>query len=213
MAHPILRRTFFPFLRTFFKHIEGLENLPKNGPYIIAANHIGFIDYFFIASVTIPYTRRKIHFMAKREKWRDSLGDYIIKKWWGAIVIDPENKAKSLEEAQNYLKKGEICAIYPEGEASKNPNELFKGKVGVAKLAMISKVPVVPIGLKGLLMRTRSSADFLKNLFSFYKKISIKIGQPLTFPSNIQMNEKSLEDITRKIMQNIASLSDKNYPY
>lgn len=213
MVYPILRSTFFPFLRAFFKQIEGLENLPKNGPYIIAANHIGFIDYFFIASVIIPFTKRKIHFMAKGEKWRDWLGDRIVKKCWGAIVIDPENKAKCLEEALDYLRQGEICAIYPEGEASKNPNELFKGRSGAARLSLISKAPVVPVGLEGPLVSTCSFIDFFRNIFHFYKKISMKIGQPLTFYSDGPINEKLLEEATRAIMKEIASLSGKNYPY
>lgn len=210
MAHTILRSTFFPFLRAFFKQIEGLENLPKSGPYIIAANHIGFIDYFFMASVIIPFTKRKIHFMAKREKWRDWLGDRIVKKCWGAIVIDPENKAKCLEEALDYLRQGEICAIYPEGEASKG-KELFEGKTGVAKLAIRSRTPVVPVGFLGPL-GSRSFVTTFKNIIYSYKKVSIKIGKPMIF-QNQEINEQSLEEVTREIMKNIASLCNKVYPY
>jgi len=213
MAHPILRRTFFPFLRAFFRRVEGLENLPKSGPYIITANHIGFIDYFFIASVIIPYTKRKIHFLARKEKWREWLGDGIVKKCWGAIIIDPENKSKCLEEALDYLINGEIVAIYPEGEASKSHDELFKGKTGVAKLALKSKAPVISIGVLGPIVNTYSFMSVVKSLKYFYKKISLKIGQPMIFSNEGEMNEKLLEDVTRKIMKNIASLAGKHYPY
>lgn len=210
MAYPILRRTIFVFLRTFFGEIGGLENLPKTGPYIIASNHVGLIDYFFIASVVIIYTKRKIHFIAKKEKWRDLLGNYIVKKWWGCIVIDPNNKEQSLVEAIEILKKGEIVGIFPEGEASKG-NELLKGRTGVAKLAIRSGMPVVSVGFLGPL-GSKSFITTFKNIIHSYKKVSIKIGKPMIFHRQ-EINEHSLDEVTRGIMKNIASLCGKTYPY
>lgn len=210
MAYPILRRTIFAFLRTFFGEIDGLENLPKIGPYIIASNHVGLIDYFFIASAIIPHTKRKIHFLSKREKWRDYLGDFIVKKWWGCIVIDPNNKEQSIIEAIDNLKKGEIVGIFPEGEANKG-KELFQGKIGVAKLAIRSGALVVPVGFLGPL-GSKSFITTIKNIIHSYKKVSIKIGKPMTFQRQ-EINEQSLDEVTREIMKNIASLCGKTYLY
>lgn len=210
MAYPILRRTIFAFLRTFFGEIDSLENLPKTGPYIIASNHVGLIDYFFIASAIIPYTKRKIHFLSKREKWRDCLGDLIVKKWWGCIVINPDNKEQSLEEAIDYLQKGEIIGIFPEGEASKG-NELLRGKTGVAKLVIRSGTPVVSVGFLGPL-GSKSFITTIKNIIHSYKKVNIKIGRPMTFHRE-EISGQSLDEVTRGIMKNIASLCGKAYIY
>lgn len=215
MAYPISRHTFFPLLRTFFGEINGLENLPKNGPYIIAANHVGNIDYFFIAAAIILFTKRKIHFIARREAWRDFLGDFIVKKWWGCIVIDPQNTEKCLEETENYLKRGRICAIFPEGGPSKHSKELFKGKTGLAKLALKTGIPVIPVGFWGPIGGPRRLIDFFKNLHDFYGKVYIQIGQPMTFLQikNLEINKELLEQITREIMLEVAKLSGQIYPY
>lgn len=214
MDYPIIRRTFFLILRNFFGKIEGLENLPKNCPYIIAANHVGNIDYFFIASAIIPYTKKKIHFIAKREKWRDILGDFIVKKWLGCIVTDPDHKEKVIDEALDYLRRGKICAIFPEGKASGNNIELLQGKTGVAKLALKSKLPVVPVGFFGPTSK-ESFVKSIKHLISSSGKVYIRIGQPITFnfSNNEEISQRLEGDITREIMKKIASLCDKVYPY
>lgn len=210
MPYPILRWTVFPLFRFFFGTVEGLANLPPRGPYIIAANHVGSADYFFIVAMIIRSVRGRIHFFARSEKWRD----YIGRRFWDCIIIDPANKDASLREAEQCLERREVCAIFPEGQPSKNSPQLFQGKTGAARLALATGVPVVPIGFLGP-WAGESFLATVRNYFHYTKKVEIRVGQPLVFPKvqSEQVTPIMLEEKTRVIMSSIARLCRKKYPY
>jgi 1-acyl-sn-glycerol-3-phosphate acyltransferase len=213
MAYPFLRRTLLPWLRTFFKDISGLENIPRTGPYIIAANHVGLIDYFFIVTVFCRYTPEKIHFISKR-LW---LRDLLLQRAWGQIPIDPWNKEACLQQAWDCLKHGEVVCIFPEGSASGNNSELLPAKTGVAKLALWSHLPVLPVGFIGpaRVGKYFLSIKNLRSLWSFRKNVTLSIGKPLTFTEYDQqhLSGENIKSILRCIMESIADLSGKKYIY
>ncbi len=213
MAYAIFRKTFLPLLRTFYQEVEGEKNIPPQGPYIIAVNHVGFIDYFFIVTVFCRYTSGLIHFIAKELKFRD----VFLRRWWGQIPVDPNDKEKCLKEAEQCLQRGEVVVFFPEGQASGNGPELYKGKTGVARLALRTKIPVLPVSFYGpqRLGKYFLSVRNLINLFSFFKKVKMTIGQPLRFVDYYSRAEdrdaqKQVLDI---IMNKIALLSGKKYNF
>jgi len=213
MAYAILRRTVSPLLKTFYQEVGGEKNIPNQGPYIIAANHVGFIDYFFIVAIFCRHTSTYVHFIAKALKLRD----IFLRRWWGQIPIDPHDKEKCLKEAELCLQGGEVVAFFPEGQASGNGLELYEGRIGVAKLALRTKVPVLPVSFYGpeRLGKYFFTIKNFTNLFRFFKKVRMSIGQPLTFAEYYDRAEdgSAQKKVLGVIMSEIAQLAGKKYNY
>lgn len=211
MPYQVLQRTLFPVLRKFYKNCEGLENIPPAGPYLVVANHVGFIDYFFIASVINQHYSGFIHFISKSLFARD----LIMRKLWGQIPIDPNNKERCLYEAWECLKKKEVVVIFPEGSASGNVTEFLPAKTGAAKLSLWSKVPVIPVFFQGPVREGKYflSVRNIRSLFHFYKKSELIIGSPILLDEYYDrpLEKEILIEITRKIMKAIAALGGKKY--
>ena len=131
--------------------VRGLDNIPLTGPVIFASNHLSFVD-----SVVIPVlVPRKVVFLAKSDYF-DSPGvkGALSKAWFeglGMLPVDREDtKAAmdSLDTALEVLGRGEAFGIYPEGTRSRD-GRIYRGRTGVAHLALTAGCPVVPVGLRG----------------------------------------------------------------
>ncbi len=210
MVYPIFGRTILPLFRSFVAEIRGLDKLPKHGGFILAANHIGFIDYFFVASVIVSHLDQKVYFISRPEKWWNYLGKGIS-SWLGRIEVNPDNKAGCLDEAINILKNQGVVFIYPEGVASKG-KELNEGKTGVARLALGSGLPVVPLGIYAPIAYPGFWRS-IKSLKDNFKKVKLYFGQPQYFTKPSEITKPILEEVTKKVMKEIAKLSGKHYPY
>ena len=213
---PILSFLVFPFFKHFIKEVKGLENFPKDQGCILAINHIGYtFDGLFLIAAIAPYIKKKIHFIAVKNKHWQFFGDWLPTKWLGLIPFDPENKAKCLDQSKDYLKQGGIIGIFPEGIKNLDPHKLLKGKTGAARLALWCQAPVVTIGFKGALAGQESVTKSLKTLFSHKPEIEINIGQPMTFEEyyDKEINHDLLNEVTRKIMVKLGEMSGKKYTY
>ncbi|MBI2656242.1 1-acyl-sn-glycerol-3-phosphate acyltransferase [Candidatus Woesearchaeota archaeon] len=209
MVYATTKLTIIPTVKLWVRKVNGLENLPKEGAFIAAANHASYFDHLTIASYLISHLDRKVHFLAKKEHF-----DNVFKKAWhtyaGAIPIDRQSGGKeALKWAIKALRQGKIIAIHPEGTRSLT-GKLQKAKTGIARLAIISKVPVIPIGLIGtfeILPKGRYIPKF--------KRAVMNIGKPMHFPEhyNKKINKKALTEVTTKIMKEIAKLCHQNYNF
>jgi 1-acyl-sn-glycerol-3-phosphate acyltransferase len=207
----MLYRTFLFFMylwsSIFVKHIRGLDNIPKNG-CIVASNHTSFIDPPIIDSFIYAHLKIKIHFLAKKQLF-ESLPGKILHSSVESIPIDPTGKDKSwLKRAIQYLKKGHIIGIFPEGGRS-STRELQRGKTGVVRLALLTKVPIVPIGIEG-------SFDVWprdKKMFNLKKIVNVNIGKPIYLDKyyNRKITKKQLRKITEDLMKEIAKLMGQKY--
>ncbi|KJY44169.1 acyl-phosphate glycerol 3-phosphate acyltransferase, partial [Streptomyces sp. NRRL S-444] len=135
-----------PLLRLLFRpRIEGLENIPPEGAAIIAGNHLSFSDHFLMPAIL----KRRITFLAKAEYFtgpgvKGRLTAFFFRSA-GQIPVDRSGKdagQAALREGLGVLAKGELLGIYPEGTRS-HDGRLYKGKVGVAAMALGAGVPVV----------------------------------------------------------------------
>ena len=209
MAYPIGKRIIPPIVKLLWvNEINGLDNLPKQGPFIIAANHSSYMDHFMM-SLLVPYLNKKIHFLAKKEHFNN-----IFKSLWhnyaGAIPIDRESGGQeTLKWAIKALNEGKIVGIHPEGTRSLT-GKLQKAKTGIARLALLSKAPVLPIGLIGTFEILPKGKCIPK-----FKKAAIKIGKPMYFKQyyNKKINKRILREVTTKIMKEIARLSNQKYNF
>lgn len=139
MVYQITKIWLMPLLRLLIKKIEGVENIPASGNFIIASNHHRILDSFFIWYVIVSKLNRKVHFIARPTNKLDVI---IPKKWAGWILAF--DRKKGYAEALEKLKSGAIIGIYPEG-STKIKNKL---KTGAIRLAIESGRPILPVGLK-----------------------------------------------------------------
>ena len=132
-------------------HVEGLEHVPATGGVLLASNHLSFID-----SVVIPVVvPRKVVFLAKSDYFTGpGLRGAAQRAWFEGLGMlpvdrdDPRSAIGSLDTALEVLGRGEAFGLYPEGSRSRD-GRLYRGRTGVAHLALTAGVPVVPVGLVG----------------------------------------------------------------
>ncbi|MEI2766493.1 MAG: lysophospholipid acyltransferase family protein [Dermatophilaceae bacterium] len=131
--------------------ISGAENVPRTGGVILASNHLSFVDSFAIP-LSAP---RKVHFLAKSDYFTrpGALGalQRELVTTLGAIPVDRDSAhaaQESLDAALQVLLRGDVFGIYPEGTRSRD-GRLYRGRTGVAWLALTAAAPVVPVGLRG----------------------------------------------------------------
>lgn len=141
-----------PLLRVLFRpRIEGMENIPEEGAAIVAGNHLSFSDHFLMPAI-LP---RRITFLAKAEYFTGTgLKGRLTAAFFHSIGQIPVDRSggkageSAIREGMKVLGKGELLGIYPEGTRS-HDGRLYKGKVGVATMAIRAKVPVVPCAMIG----------------------------------------------------------------
>ena len=209
---PIGKYLVPPIIKLWIKNVSGLENIPREGAFILAPNHCSYMEHFMISSILVPYLNKKLHFIAKKEHFESitqSTWHSLWKRYITYIPIDREKGERAIKAAVSYLKRGAIIVIYPEGTRSLT-GKIQKGKTGVARLALWAGVPVVPVGIKG----TFEILPKGKNIPRL-KKAALNFGKPMYFDSyyNKPISKKILKEITTKIMEEMAALSGQKYNY
>ncbi|WP_309096768.1 lysophospholipid acyltransferase family protein [Streptomyces sp.] len=200
-----------PLLRLVFRpRIEGLEHVPAEGAAIIAGNHLSFSDHFLMPAIL----KRRITFLAKAEYFtgpgvKGRLTAFFFRSA-GQIPVDRSGKdagQAAIREGLGVLSKDELLGIYPEGTRS-HDGRLYKGKVGVAVMALKAGVPVVPCAMIGTF-----EAQPPGKVIPHIHPVVIRFGEPLDFSRYEGMeNEKAvLRAITDEIMYAILSLSEQEY--
>ncbi len=208
----LTRYGFLLFIRLFIQKIEGLENIPRQKPYILASNHVNSLDAFFLVAAIMPKRRQMIHFISKIAPWGKFWRDVVAQHWAEVIPFDEQNKEQCLRIAMDWLKAGDVVAIFPEGKPNKLAT-LEKAKTGAARLALWSRFPVVPVGFYNKPGWTRR--EIIKNALLRRAPITVKIGKPLTFDDVYDrgVSKLTLEDVSRRVMTAIGALCNKPYPY
>jgi len=200
-----------PLLRVVFRpRIEGLEHVPASGAAIVAGNHLSFSDHFLMPAVL----KRRITFLAKAEYFTGpGLKGRLIAAFFrsaGQIPVDRSGKdagQAAIREGLGVLREDELLGIYPEGTRS-HDGRLYKGKVGVAVMALKAGVPVVPCAMIGTFEAQPPGRKLPR-----VHPVVIRFGEPLDFSRYAGMeNEKAiLRAVTDEIMYAILSLSGQEY--
>lgn len=205
-------KTVLPLLRSLLAKvgsIDGAENIPDHGPFILASNHVSYLEPALLSFLAVERTQSSIYSIAKKPIWKlfRMLG---LADWMGLVPVDPEDKNKCIDLCVEKLNAGFPVLIFPEGHRN-YAEELQRGKTGVARLALRTGVPVIPIGYIG--PKGGSATGTLGHLFKRGKQIHIHVGKPLTFSKMEQLTPERLHSTTDEIMRSIAQLSQKAYPY
>ncbi|MFJ2765730.1 lysophospholipid acyltransferase family protein [Streptomyces prasinus] len=200
-----------PLLRLVFRpRIEGLEHVPSSGAAIVAGNHLSFSDHFLMPAIL----KRRITFLAKAEYFtgpgiKGRLTAFFFHSA-GQIPVDRSGKdagGAAIREGLGVLGEGELLGIYPEGTRS-HDGRLYKGKVGVAVMALKAGVPVIPCAMIGT-FEAQPPGKVVPHIYP----VVIRFGEPLDFSRYEGMEEERavLRAITDEIMYAILKLSGQEY--
>ncbi|WP_433507395.1 lysophospholipid acyltransferase family protein [Pseudonocardia halophobica] len=200
-----------PLLRMFCRPtIEGLEHIPASGAAILASNHLAVADSFLLP-LQVP---RRITFLAKREYFTEpGLKGFVKKQFFsgvGQVPIDRSggNAAQAaMDTAVRLLREGKLLGIYPEGTRSPD-GRLYKGKTGVARMALEAGVPVIPVAMIG--------TDKVNPIGSKMWRpghVHVRVGAPLDFSRYEGMaGDRFIErSMTDEIMYALMELSGQTY--
>lgn len=201
MVYVTTRSILYPLFKGMFAEISGGEHVPTKGPYLLAANHIDYLDGFFIAMAMHELNGHEVYFLTKSNNY-----------WWtrAALPIDPARKADSIDDAVKYLREGRVICNFIEGSRNVNPH-LLRGKTGTARLSLLADVPVIPVGIAG-----PSGKNFLQsvtNLITERGSIRVVFGEPIDLGpfKGKGLEYGLLQEATLAIMHGIVPLTEKVY--
>lgn len=194
-----LCRVLFTFIFKFIFRwqVTGLENLPKSGSFILAANHISLWDPPLMATA-VP---QKVHYMAKEELFRFAPFGRLIKNLGAFPVRRGAADRGALKAAITVLNEGKVLGIFPEGTTKHQKGELGQAKPGLALIAAKAKVPVIPVAITG-------TNKVFENFWSL-PRFTLSFGKPLTIDSKAGREE--LDTFGQELMSQIREMIKMAY--
>ncbi len=203
------RKILRPFFRGLFRilgkvELNGLENIPSCGAYLVTPNHISIFDGPFV----LAFWPKDLEFAGASDIW-DRKGQSLLVKYYGGVKVHRSRYDRNLiDKTISLLNAGYPLLIAPEGGRSHEPG-LRRANPGVAYLADKAKVPVVPVGVFG------STEDFFRNgLRGKRQKIGMNIGKPLFLPQiegTGAFRRIMRQENADLVMAHIAQLLPQNY--
>ena len=202
-VHTVVR----PTVRALWRPtVTGLEHVPRSGAVILASNHLSFVD-----SVVIPVVApRTVVFLAKSDYFTGTGVRGALQRAWfeglGMLPVDREDTRAaiaSLDTALEVLGRGEAFGIYPEGTRSRD-GRLYRGRTGVAHLALTAGCPVVPVALSGT-QDIQPVGSRLPRLAS----VTVRFGPPIEVAGEYDdvPSGRARRDLTDRVMAAIGQLS------
>ena len=190
--------------------VEGLEYVPSAGPAILASNHLAVADSFYLPLVV----RRRITFLAKAEYFTGKGLKGRLTAWFytaaGQVPIDRANAdaaQAALETAQRLLNAGKLLGMYPEGTRSPD-GRLYKGKSGLARLALETGVPVIPVAMVGTDVVNPPGSRMWR-----FGRVEVRFGKPMDFSrfDGMAGNRFIERAVIDEVMYELMNLSGQEY--
>src|ERR1700733_1124540 len=190
--------------------IEGLEYVPQSGPVILASNHLAVMDSFYLPLVV----RRRITFLAKSEYFTGTGLKGWLSRWFfttvGQVPIDRSNAdtaQAALDTAQRVLREGKLLGMYPEGTRSPD-GRLYKGKTGLARLALETGVPVIPVAMIGTNVVNPPGTTRLR-----FGRVTVRFGKPMDFSrfEGLAGNRFIERAVADEVIYELMELSGQEY--
>ena len=181
--------------------VRGKENIPRQGPLLVVANHLNLVDPPLVA---VSLGREAI-FMAKEELFRSRFSSYFMHGFGAFPVHRGRLDKKALSQAEKVLADGWALVMFPEGTRSKNAQlqPAFPGSVLIAKH---SSTPILPVGITGT-ERIKGVAWLLRR-----PRLTVNIGSPFHLPQlNGRLTKPELAELTNLVMEHIAELLPLEY--
>lgn len=190
--------------------IEGMENVPDDGAVILASNRLAVMDSFYLCLVT----RRRVTFLAKSEYFTGTGLKGWFTRWFytaaGQVPIDRNDSdaaQAALSTAERILAEGKLLGIYPEGTRSPD-GRLYKGKTGLARLALHTGVPVIPVVMSGTDVVNPPGTKMLR-----LGRVKVRFGEPMDFSRFDGMADNRFIEraVTDEVIYELMRLSGQEY--
>jgi len=197
LTKPILRAILHLF---WIKEVEGIENVPRSDSAIIAVNHCSYLDFFIISAAI----RRRLYFLAAQELHRVSFLRWFM-RYNERIYLDRERPGvRSFREVVKTLQRKKLAVLFPEGTRSED-GKIHRGKLGFVKLAIVAKVPIIPVGISGTFNVLPRNVPFPR----FSRSCEVHIGEPILLNEYFErkISKNALQEIADDIMGKISKLS------
>lgn len=187
MIYSILKALVTGFLKVlFFLKIEGAENIPDGGGYLVCSNHTSNWDPVMIG----VSMKRKISYIAKEELFRFKPLGMLIKAFGAIPVKRGGGGAQAVRAAVDRLEAGDIIVVFPEGTRVKKGRQV-RPKTGAVRIAQMCGAPILPVGISGK--------------YRLFSKVTVRIGKPLSIEKNGESDQAM--ELTEKLMNKIYELA------
>lgn len=206
-SYRILKTFLYTFFKVFYRlEVFGLENIPGEGGFIMAANHASYLDPPVIGAVST----RRVRFMAREGLFKIPIFGTFIKIFSFPVKRDKPHPS-AIKESVRRLRKGELIVMFPEGSRSADGN-LLEAKRGLSVLAAMSRTPVVPTFIRGTEKALPVGARLPRP-----SKITVVFGSPLAMnkeETEKQFRERLNRDIIKEIenLKGVAEAHGKKHP-
>ncbi|MBI2984131.1 MAG: 1-acyl-sn-glycerol-3-phosphate acyltransferase [Candidatus Kerfeldbacteria bacterium] len=197
LVYQTLRRIGYPLFGQKLSNVQGAENLPGAGGYLIAANHVDFLDGFYISAAVGLARNVPVYFLTASNNY-----------WWTtvAVQIKADRRGAIIDQAVRALTDGKVICNFIEGQ--RNPaTKLLAGRTGTVRMALTAGVPIVPLGIA--CSAGKNVGQSLMYLMSKNHHVTIKIGRPIRLPAADQPEDNDLRRYTHQVMHAIAPLAGK----
>ncbi|MBC2879445.1 MULTISPECIES: lysophospholipid acyltransferase family protein [Streptomyces] len=211
MSRILLKAFLGLLMRVLYRpKVEGMERIPASGPVILAGNHVTFIDSLFLALVV----KRQVFFIGKDEYVTGKGLKGRLMAWFfgasGMIPVDRDGGhggVAALMTGRRVLEEGKIFAIYPEGTRSPD-GRLYRGRTGVARLALMTGAPVVPFAMIGT-DKVQPGGKGRPHI----SPVTVRFGEPLDFEryEGMDRDRYVLRAVTDEVMSHVMRLSGQEY--
>ena len=197
MLYRIAKTIVYPFFHSYIRlEVVGQENIPMSGGVLLAPNHISYLDPVVLGMSS----KRELYFMAKEELFKNAVSGFVLSLLHAFPVKRGRIDRDTLKRSLGILNQGKVLMIFPEGTIPSDMSSR-EGKPGIAWLALKSKVPVVPVKIKGSDKLLPDGEIFPKS-----GKASIAYGRPLSFHFDGKGRKEQIKAMTEKIIEEIDRL-------
>ncbi|WFB06613.1 1-acyl-sn-glycerol-3-phosphate acyltransferase [Streptomyces sp. LX-29] len=211
MSRTFLKAVLGLLMRVLYRpRVEGVERIPDSGPVILAGNHVTFIDSMFLSLIV----KRPVYFIGKDEYVTGKGVKGRLMAWFfttaGMIPVDRDGGhggVAALMTGRRVLEEGKAFGIYPEGTRSPD-GRLYRGRTGIARLALMTGAPVVPFAMIGT-DRVQPNGSGVPRI----APVTVRFGEPLDFTryEGMDRDRYVLRAVTDEVMSEVMGLSGQEY--
>lgn len=182
--------------------VTGVDSVPIEGPGIVASNHVSVLDGIALALVIARHRRRMTRFLTAAEFFRKPFYAWALRLYRQIPIRRGEGDEGALDEAVRTVRAGALAGIFPEGKVNPSPDgALQRGRTGVARMALATGAPVVPVGIWGTQRRwPRGGIRWERPLRT---TIALEFGEPVTREGDPD-SPQDTQRLTELVMERIA---------